>query len=526
MTTDLLSDLERLGDLLRRTSDPITVDQIRNHDSGALDERPPLSSLADLEIDVSDIDQVRVVAAHHDVRTRPHRGWRAAVALAVAAAVLGALWVVTSRPTDNPSVGSPANATPPSSAAATAAGGGRMTLDAVPAGWSFEAASDSRWSTDGTYFVTRIYATNSAGPETMPALTLTAVPASAGSPASAESTEPVSVLGTDGHLFPSAGGGQSLAFGPIDGFHYLLVGYHVSRDQLVAAANAVHHSPDGYGAIVDSTALPTGVSEKGAGVVSEIWFITKEAAAHPTPEGHWTNGPGTLWYLSFADPALPPLGRFGFETVTDTTVNGHPGYLATSQQFNVVSLTWSDGDRSYMVASHDGLGADELHAAAASLRPATSDEWAAMTRMQTTVLPTDSTSTIVDTSLSANDGEPRVVNNGLPARLAPLPDGLAQLGFTLPKMTTDPTSGVTTTSARDEAGGRTVALTVTPGTPVVPENHDRVPVTVLEQSELVLRAEVNSNDGWKFEITLTRTTTGSELPTIDAVQQLLYSIDP
>ena len=525
MATDLMSDLERLGDLLQRASDPITVDQIRNHDAGALDERPKLTSLGDLEIGDSDSDQVRVVVAHRYVRTRPRRGWRTAAALSVAAAVLGVLWVVTSRPADDPSVGGPTDATAPTSSAAAV--GGRMTLGAVPAGWSFEAASDSRLSTDAIYSVERIYATNSAAPETMPALALTAFPADVGSPSIPDSAEPVSVLGADGHLFPSAGGGQSLAFGPIDGFHYLLVGYHVSRDQLVAAANAVHQAPDRYGAIVDSTALPPGVSEKGAGVVSEIWFITKEAAAHPIPEGHWTNGPGSLWYYSFADAALPPLGRLGFETVTDTTVNGHPGYLATSQQFNVVSLTWSDDDRSYMVASHDGLGADELHATASSLRPATSDEWAAMTRARATVTATEPASTSVATSLGANDGEPRVVNGGVSGRLAPLPDGLAQLGFTLQTVTTDPTSGVATASARDELGGRTVALTVTPGTLlVVPENHDRVPITVLEQTELVLRAEVNSNDGWKFEITLTRTTTGSELPTIDAVQQLLYSIDP
>ena len=119
-----------------------------------------------------------------------------------------------------------------------------------------------------------------------------------------------------------------------------------------------------------------------------------------------------------------------------------------------------------------------------------------------------------------------MVNGGGSGRLAPLPDRLAELGFTLQRVTTDPTSGVTTASARDELGGRTVALTVTPGTMLVPENHDRVPITVLERTELILRAEVTSNSGWKFEITLTRTTTGSELPTIDAVQQLLYSLDP
>jgi hypothetical protein len=44
---------------------------------------------------------------------------------------------------------------------------------------------------------------------------------------------------------------------------------------------------------------------------------------------------------------------------------------------------------------------------------------------------------------------------------------------------------------------------------------------------MVLHGEYDSNDGWQFEITLTRTTPSAPpLPTPDVVQQLLYAIDP
>ena len=131
------------------------------------------------------------------------------------------------------------------------------------------------------------------------------------------------------------------------------------------------------------------------------------------------------------------------------------------------------------------------------------------------------------TTSTPNVATPRLVDGANPDRFTPLPEGLARLGFTLHALHTDPTTGVTTAQdIRDEAGGRTGALTVTPGTPLVPENHNRTPIRILEQTDVRLHAEVDGNDGWRFEITFTRTSTGSALPTIAEVQDLLYSIDP
>ena len=191
-------------------------------------------------------------------------------------------------------------------------------------------------------------------------------------------------------VYPAAGGGESLAFGPVAGFNYLLVGYHVNRDQLVAAANAVRQSPDGYGAIIDNAGLPAGVSDRGAGVLVELWFVSQQAIEHPSPEAHWTDGSASLWYESFDDPNLPTLGRFGFDSVIDTTINGHPGYIATAHKDALTSVTWTDGKRTFLLASN-GIKGEQLKTLAASLRPATDAEWELMKQAGTTAQHTDTT---------------------------------------------------------------------------------------------------------------------------------------
>ena len=295
---------------------------------------------------------------------------------------------------------------------------------------------------------------------------------------------------------------------------------------MVAAARTVHVSPDGHGSVIDETALPAGVTERGTGFVSEIWFISTLAATHPIPEAHWTDGSGELWYRSFEDPAMSPLGRFGFDTATDTTVNGQPGYVATvapaHQQGTVASVMWSDGTRTFLLASNK-IGAAQLQTLAAALRPATDAEWAAMTKQQQTVRPTESTTTAVGPTAS---GTVPAIASDLPDRFASLPSSLNDLGFTIDSASIDSSTGVTAVHASDAANTRTIALTITPGNPVVPENHERVPIKILEQTDVLLRAEVDSNSGWRFEITVTRASTGDALPAAERVQELLYRLEP
>jgi hypothetical protein len=519
MTTDLLTDLDRLGDLLERTSRPIDVHQIVDRSPVGLDmsllDLPPGDRLID--------DGMALVVSERRPSRASTRRWRAAATFVAAAAIVGTLWIVTSRPTDVPvAVDVPTIGT-----------AGHMTLDAPPPGWGFELASDSIDTGDGDRVVQRIYATAGSAPETDPALLLTSMSAAVGAPGVfgvADTQDPnrifADVQGTAGQLTQSNGGGQSLTFGPVNGYNYLLTGYHVSEDELVAAANTVHVSPDGHGSVIDETALPAGVTERGTGLVSEIWFISTLAATHPIPEAHWTDGSGELWYRSFEDPAMAPLGRFGFDTVADTTVNGHSGYVATvsptHQQATVASVMWSDGTRTFLLASNK-IGAAQLQTLAAALRPATDAEWAAMTKQEHTVRPTEATTTALGPAAS---GSVPAIANDLPERLASLPSSLNDLGFTIDSASTDPSTGVTAVHASDAANTRTIALTITPGTPVVPENHERVPIKILEQTDVLLRAEVDGNSGWRVEITVTRTSIGDALPVAERLQELLYSLDP
>jgi hypothetical protein len=349
-------------------------------------------SLPDLLPDDRLVDDgmVLVTSERRPSRTSTRR-WRATAAFVAAAAIVGTLWVVTSRPAELP-----AAVDVPTTGAA-----GHMTLDTPPPGWGFEYASDSIDTSGSDRVVQRIYATASPTPETGPALVLTSMSAAYGKPGVFGATAiehpdriSVDVQTAAGELTPSDGGGRSLTFGPLDGFNYLLTGYHISQDELVAAANTVHVSPDGHGSVIDQTALPAGVAERGTGLVSEIWFISTLAATHPIPEAHWTDSFGELWYRSFEDPAMTPLRRFGFDNVTDITVNGQPGYVATVAPAyppgTVASVMWSDGTRTFLLASNR-IGAAQLQTLAAALRPATDAEWAAMTKQQQTIRPTEPT---------------------------------------------------------------------------------------------------------------------------------------
>ena len=231
MATDLLTDLERLGDLLQRISDPITLDQICEHPAVSLDQ-PPVDIEAEVGVAPA-TDEIGLVALYRSMTDHASRR-RVVAAMVAAAAVVGALWLATWRSGAETGVGDPIQETTAVSPVPGVADG-RVTFDAVPAGWRLNGASDAPGSAGSDAFVQRIYATADPAPENQPALVLTSFAEGAESPNVADSAESLSVQGVDGHMFPSAGGGQSLVFGPVDGFRYLLIGYHVSRAELVAA---------------------------------------------------------------------------------------------------------------------------------------------------------------------------------------------------------------------------------------------------------------------------------------------------
>jgi len=102
---------------------------------------------------------------------------------------------------------------------------------------------------------------------------------------------------------------------------------------------------------------------------------------------------------------------------------------------------------------------------------------------------------------------------------------LAAFGF--PDNTSYPggVDGTTTIIATDAEQGRTFTLTMTPGTMLLPENHDRAPITTTEKTADRIRMVYDSNTGWRFTLVVERTGT-TRLPSEDDLANLLYGIDP
>jgi len=111
-------------------------------------------------------------------------------------------------------------------------------------------------------------------------------------------------------------------------------------------------------------------------------------------------------------------------------------------------------------------------------------------------------------------------------RIAQGEESLAALGFPNHEYAIDG-DGVTTVSAGDPSrpDERTITIVMTPGTMLQPESHSRTPVTVVEQTNTLIRVENHSNDGWIFSVEFVDTA-GGPLPTVDQLQDLIYSIDP
>ena len=132
---------------------------------------------------------------------------------------------------------------------------------------------------------------------------------------------------------------------------------------------------DGYGAILDPTALPADVSEIAAGVRDEgVWLTGRDAQQRPTGRASWTDGGQRAFtYRTTLDTGADLVAsRIGFDDVTDIVIDGHPGYHATVDDFD--TIVWSDGGVTVMLGGN-GLTADELLTVAESLHQSTQQEW-------------------------------------------------------------------------------------------------------------------------------------------------------
>lgn len=308
------------------------------------------------------------------------RRWLPIAAAAVVLVGVGAIVVVQRPGSDTPAT----QPTTPRADVVDPAPGGVMLLDPLPETLAdadvsalpgpdpvaTPVAPDQDW-------IRRWYTTTIDRPEQSPHLDVSSLSTTQPVPPVADDATSVTVRGVDGWLYDDPfGPGRSVAFH--DGqTMFVLTGYQLSDDELLFAAdNTVLADASSVGAVVDSGALPAGLTERAVGTVFEKHFLPLEIQQHENPTIRWDAGDVSVWMESIVeDPALVPLHRLGYDTVTDTTVRNQTAFVTTiTAQPAYVGVTWSENGITYLLGSN-GLTADTVVDYANRLRPATRDEW-------------------------------------------------------------------------------------------------------------------------------------------------------
>lgn len=174
-------------------------------------------------------------------------------------------------------------------------------------------------------------------------------------------------------------------------------------------------------------------------------------------------------------------------------------------------------------------GATTVHATA---RNDTGDIVSAAT-MDITVRPTPVDETTSDTMPPpatiepdmAVDTEQSDLGTQIEYRIGSLTERLDTLDYSITSTQT-PVDAPTTIALDSTIDGRTIVIKMGSGTVLQPENHNRVPITIVEQDDLQVRGQLNSNSGWTVEIIAERSIDDGPLPTPDELQEMLYSLDP
>ena len=324
--------------------------------------------------------------AHLDPGRSPQgRRWLAVAAAAIVVVGVGALVAVQRPDSETPDVAPATQPPSPGAETAAVAPGGMMLFDPLPDGLAnavltaepgpdpvaVPVAPERDW-------VRRWYTSAMDQPELHSHLEVASVFTTQQiDPPTVDDATAVTVQGVEGWLYDDPfGSGRSVVFH--DGqTMFVLTGYQLSDDELLLAAeNTGLADASSVGAVVDSAALPAELVERAVGTAFESHFLPLESQQHPSPLMHWDAAETSVWLQTITeDPALVPLHRLGYDTVTDTTVRDQPAFVTTiASQPSYVGVTWSENGITYLLGSL-GLGRDTLIEYANLLRPATSSEW-------------------------------------------------------------------------------------------------------------------------------------------------------
>ncbi len=239
-----------------------------------------------------------------------------------------------------------------------------------------------------------------------------------------------------------------------------------------------------------------------------------------------------------------PVGGFGasfqmIDTATCTPVAVAPyEFDYVSDDPTIVKVEYSEPIDGYPeIKTRVGLtlaapGTTTVHATARN----TTGEIVSTADMHVTVGPAVNDEVSTDTTTPPDTVDPNIqgldqtVESAQTAaeierRLGYLSERLSALGYSTTAADTNE-DGVTTIEIRSDTDGRTIMIKMMYGSPAQPENHNRVPITVDEQNDLTIRGHVDSNSGWTFEVAADRSPDDATLPTVDQLQNLLYTLDP
>ncbi len=166
----------------------------------------------------------------------------------------------------------------------------------------------------------------------------------------------------------------------VDQFTVIIDGT-ATNDQLLTAAQNLTPGALSNSFEIDTAGLPPGVELIGTALFVSDFATTEVSKADAVDliQANFVDGESrTIVYV--AAPNSPPsldTYRLGFESVTDVSVRGGPGFIRTlADQPNYLGLVWHENGITYQVASQ-GLTQNQLLANAEQLQPASQPAWEA-----------------------------------------------------------------------------------------------------------------------------------------------------
>ena len=375
MRTELESQLRDLGEQFRSEMTHVHSDEIL--DSPRRDTAP---------------DSTTLIGTVDDQRRKTRVPWLAAAAAAAILVLIGGLVMISQR---NVPDGSSSQPTPTTSSAPMAeVNPGPPGAMILPDDVEMQ-VTNATFSDDGSLMndtPIRWYATEQLRPETGPYLRVLSIEQQV----SDDAWFDCAIYAPDGRKVSLADGTLACLEHRNDGdaigrvfvertSSLVVIEAQATDDELLLAANHVAPAAYGPGYEVTDPGLPDGVTATGIGwMVSDFAAASLDDASGPMVQAHWEDNDGRSIFYVASRGNFMSNHRLGYDTITDITVRGEPGFIRTYEdQPNYIGVVWQEHDMTYQVGSQR-LGEDQLLDLIEQLHLATMDEWDTAAAVSTT----------------------------------------------------------------------------------------------------------------------------------------------